>query len=215
MNDLINNVVRRLLEDGLVVALLPAYMGKPNIFQGEHVPGNAELPWVVVPARSSFGAFVTDPLAGDREIVDILVYDEITNDPAIIDLLAEVISTLFNWSVLTTTYFTNLLASATGGVEGGHAEVQARHIRVNFFESTVTSGTISFEDYEIPVEATDGIVTNFSTTRVYVSGSLQVWLNGYEQKPGTDFSQDADRNGWTMVTGAPASGAEIWCKYRY
>jgi hypothetical protein len=59
-----------------------------------------------------------------------------------------------------------------------------------------------------PSESANGSLTAFSTPDKYCSGTLRVWLNGVEQDPDSDYSEDADRQDYTFVV-APFSGDRI------
>lgn len=63
-----------------------------------------------------------------------------------------------------------------------------------------------------PTESADGIRTNFSTANQFVEGSLEVFVNGLLQSSGTEYTPDADRNGYTFTV-APPSGYRIEHRY--
>jgi hypothetical protein len=52
----------------------------------------------------------------------------------------------------------------------------------------------------VPSEDPDGSRLNFSTGSVFLSGTLQVFLNGILQRAGAseDYTEDSDRNGYTF-----------------
>lgn len=215
--DLTLSFYQRMADDGLLCSMLSTYDGLPAIFTSEQIPEDVEddAYYIVTPGYARPSPFTTDPLVGDRHIRNIEVYGPVDGSANRIDMIADRITEIFNWGTLTETGFDNFLSKAAKGIENGGAGVQGRLVQVNLYESTLSSSPVGFEDYEIPAEVPDGVITNFSTTREYRLGSLQVWINGYEQRPGVDFSQDSDLLGFTLLTGAPATGSHIWVKYRY
>lgn len=214
-DDLTPKFYDRLVSSALVVALLPYYRSKASIFTAGTVPGDAELPWIRTAGYALTGGLVTDSLAGIVYARDIEISDKINESAALIDLLAEEVIRLFTWDSLTVEGFEGFYAQAKKGTERSDSEAQIRVVRVFLYDSLqLSSSQIGFEDYEVPDESADGSRVSFSTSREYLSSSLQVWVNGYEQKPGVDFVVNADLLGYTFIV-APATGADVWHKYRY
>lgn len=72
--------------------------------------------------------------------------------------------------------------------------------------------------YEVPTETVDGVQTNFSTTNTYLTGTLRVWMDRVLQIPGTDFTEDADKQGYTFTVAPPDEGglaSEVFHAYEY
>ncbi|KKN24534.1 hypothetical protein LCGC14_0893960 [marine sediment metagenome] len=207
----------RLRQDAAVGALVSLW-GERNwqsIFTATPVPGVVGGAWILTEAESDRGNFTTDALAGDTNSRDVFCFAEASGSAALVDLLSREVGRLFTWSGLTEEGFEDWLSTASPAVIANGKKTFGRQIRVQLFKSTVSSGTIGFEDYEIPVETPNGSVTSFSTTREYLNGSLMVMVNGYPQRPGTDFTQHTDRQGYSFNTGAPATGTDLWHAYRY
>jgi hypothetical protein len=57
----------------------------------------------------------------------------------------------------------------------------------------------------VPTPSPDGAETVFSTPFGYISGTLQVFLNGLVQRPGTDFTESDNVAGEFTMTSAPIS----------
>ena len=207
------SVYRRLVSDGLLGAVLGRYRGLPAVFSARPVPGNAVFPWILCDGSSEFGNFTVDALAGQMNFRLIEVFDEFLASVARVELIAERVRNLFTWTSLVTKGFTDYQSNASPPVRSGNDHAQGRLVRIQLFKSTVSSGTLGFEDYEVPAEVPNGVLTNFSTTRAFRPGSLMVWSN-YPQRPGVDFSEDADANGFTLNV-APATGTDFWTAYRY
>jgi len=67
---------------------------------------------------------------------------------------------------------------------------------------------------EQPTESPAGTRVEFSTSEMFVPGTLEVYRNGLFllEGPGNDFVENADRRSFTFTT-APASGDIIQVKY--
>ena len=66
---------------------------------------------------------------------------------------------------------------------------------------------------EVPSEIPNSIRTGFSTVNKFVSGTLQVYVNGVRRRKDYDYSEDADLRGYDFFAGAPHTGHEIWVDY--
>lgn len=213
MPDYTPNVVERLKADPRLHSLLPKYGSDPAVFSDRPVPPDATYPLIVSEGASSFGAFSADALRGTRETRDIVIFDQAFKGSHMIDMIAQAVRERFTWNSLAIPGFRNILSDAFPFVRNDDEVYNGRVVRLNLFESTVTTGSVGFVDYEIPSETPNGSITNFSTSRAYISGSLMVFAN-YPQRPGTDFTEDSDLNGFTFVS-APMTGTDLWCAYRF
>jgi hypothetical protein len=204
---------RRLTSDGLIRALLSRYNGLPAVFTARPVPGDVEYPWIICDGSNEYGNFTVDALAGNLEFRLIEIFDDLLSSQARVELIANRVRNLFTWSSLAENGFYEYQSKASPPIRSTNDYAQGRVIRVQLFKSGVDAGTVGFEDYEVPVELPNGVITAFSTTRAFLAGSLMVWAN-YPQRPGVDFVEDGDLQGFTMAV-APAAGTDLWVSYRY
>jgi hypothetical protein len=176
---------------------------------------------LVTEAESAAQSFTTDALAGLVQARDIHIFDEALGSAARIELIATRLYALFTWTSTAVPGFEKWYAKTTPAVistdEGlsKTLDVNARRVRVYLFNSQVEAGTIGFVNYETPSPDADGQITNFSTSRAFIPGSLMVWVNSVAQIPGTDFTEDTDRRGYTFTSGAPLDRSVIFHQYRY
>ncbi len=214
-DDLTGPIYQRLATDALIVPFVARYRNEPAVFTDGPIPEDVTGPWVVTEGAASAGATGTDALSGELQTRNIFVYTEEIGSAAMLDMIAQRVSNVFAWAVSTTPSFEDIFASASQPILADERDVSGRRVFVRFTQSTLSQLNLGFQDYETPVEIPDGIITNYSLTRTATSGSMMVWVNGMAQKPGTDFSEDADRKGYTFISGAPTSGSDIFHSYRY
>jgi len=74
--------------------------------------------------------------------------------------------------------------------------------------STATTYGASFTGE--PTPATDGAETTFAIPFGYISGTLQVYLNGLAQRPTTDFTESDNVAGEFTLTSAPLSADNLY-----
>lgn len=75
----------------------------------------------------------------------------------------------------------------------------------------------NIERYEAPDpgEVPDGARKNFSTARTYDSGTLEVWELVTKLIPGVDYTEDGDRQGFTITAGHVAPETDTLLHWRY
>jgi hypothetical protein len=74
--------------------------------------------------------------------------------------------------------------------------------------STVTTYGASYTGPPSP--STDGATTVFAIPFGYIGGTLQVYLNGLAQRPGTDFTESDGPAGEFTMTSAPESADNLY-----
>jgi hypothetical protein len=220
VNDLTAAIWRRLRNDPIIAGLVAWWDGLPAIFTSSPVPESAGYPRILTEVTAQPSRFSTDALSGALQTRDIIIYGDVTGSAALIDMIARRVTDLFTCASLTMPDFEDWYATAAApSVIGSRPEedpdLNARLVRFRLHQSTVSASAVGFEIYEVPVKTPNGVITNFSTTREFISGSLRVWINSVCQRPGVDVAEDADLMGYTFNTGAPLAGSDLWHEYRY
>lgn len=67
--------------------------------------------------------------------------------------------------------------------------------------------------HETPTPATDGVTTLFTLANAYVSGSLQVFLDGLQQIKTTDYTETSANSGTFTMGSAPDSNEVLRVSY--
>ncbi len=68
--------------------------------------------------------------------------------------------------------------------------------------------------YEIPSETPNGSsVDQYLTDYEFIPNTVQVFLNGFQQRPTTDYAEDSDRKGITFNGFYPATNSKIYFNY--
>lgn len=85
----------------------------------------------------------------------------------------------------------------------------------NVSSSSFSIGTNSNIWNETPTGSVNGSNTLFTLARAYVSGSLQVHIDGLLQRITTDFTETTPGSGTFTFTTAPATGQSVRVHYQY
>jgi hypothetical protein len=77
------------------------------------------------------------------------------------------------------------------------------------------AGSNSLPTDETPAGTVGGSNTTFTTSRPYVSGTLEVFINGVKQKRTTHFTETTPSTGVFTMSDAPITGDDIMVNYQY
>lgn len=102
--------------------------------------------------------------------------------------------------------FTMVVAPATGTILVVDYEVG---------NSAFSVGTNSTISDEVPTGSVNGTNTSFTSTRAYIAGSLEVFINGVKQARGTHFTETTPASGIFTMSDAPLTGDNIIINYQF
>lgn len=77
------------------------------------------------------------------------------------------------------------------------------------------SGSNSTLSDEVPTGAVNGTNKLYTTARAYVSGSLEVWINGIKQQRGVHFVETSNTAGTFTMDEAPITGDNVLVAYQF
>lgn len=104
------------------------------------------------------------------------------------------------------TSFTMEYAPATGDV---------LLVDYNIGSSAIMQGTNVFINQETPSGSVNGSNTSYTTAKGYVSGTLQVYVNGLLQAPTTHVTEVSPSAGTFTLDAAPSTGDIVRVSYQY
>lgn len=81
--------------------------------------------------------------------------------------------------------------------------------------SVMISGSNSLITDEVPTGSVNGSNTAFTTSKPYVAGSLEVFINGVKQARSTHFTETTPASGIFTMSDAPITGDNIIVNYQY
>lgn len=102
--------------------------------------------------------------------------------------------------------FTMVVAPLTGDVV---------LVDYNVYNSAFNVGTNSVITDETPTGLVNSSNTVYTAARAYVTGSLEVYIDGIKQRRGTDFTETTPGSGILTMTTAPITGQSIRINYQY
>lgn len=82
-------------------------------------------------------------------------------------------------------------------------------------QEQMINGSNSMLSDEVPTGTVNGSNTAFTTSRAYVPGSLQVWINGVKQARTTHFTETTPTSGIFTMGDAPLTGDHIMVSYQF
>lgn len=80
----------------------------------------------------------------------------------------------------------------------------------NVVTSSATTTTYGAAYSGVPTPVTDGATTLFTTTFGYISGTLNVWINGLIQRPGVDFTETDNVAGTFTTTSVLVAADDLY-----
>ncbi len=127
-----------LVGDGTLVALLPKFQGRPNVFTYEPIPKKVDKPYIVTVGEvSNVPELDTKDSTGRRIVRDIRIYAALTGKSAEIEAIAERVRTVFHRGSLSVSGFKTIYVNVTGPITVDEEDVYGRVLSVELLLATL------------------------------------------------------------------------------
>jgi len=109
-------IYNKLVEDPILVSMVNLYNNQPAIFTIEPVPGDAELPYIVVSGPVSDVPFDTKTTIGREMLVDIRCYTKNQGSKVLVENMAERVRELFHRQYIPVSGYQNIITECRGPI---------------------------------------------------------------------------------------------------